>query len=84
MAHRKEKNTRIACFRQPYRVARFGSGWGCCSFLSYFYRDATLAGWLQQFSKRMKTPEKLEELREQFLAPKEIESKRRLDKTRWD
>lgn len=65
-------------------VARFGSGWAMCSFPSYSYRDAKLDEWLQQFGALMRTPGKLDELREQFLTPEEIEHERQLDKTRWD
>ena len=65
-------------------VARFGSGWGMCSFPSYSYRDAALDEWLQRFDELMRTPGKRDELRAQFLTPAEIEHERQLDKTRWD
>lgn len=65
-------------------VARFGSGWLLCSFPSFSYRDELLDAWLQQFSALMRIPGKLEELREQFLTPEEIEHEQRLDETRWD
>lgn len=65
-------------------VARFGSGWGCCSFASYQYRDQELDDWLQRFDELMRTPGTIDKLREQFLTPEEIEKERRLDETRWD
>ena len=65
-------------------VARFGSGWACCSFPSYSYRDKELDAWLQKFDELMSIPGIIDKLREQFLTPEEIEEERRLDETRWD
>ena len=65
-------------------VARFGSGWGCCSFPSHSYRDKELDAWLQEFGRLMRIPGIIGTLREKYLTPEEIEKERRLDETRWD
>jgi hypothetical protein len=57
-------------------VARFGSGWGCCSFLAYSYRDKVLDAWIQRFGELMTTPGMPAKLRAQFLTPEEIEAAR--------
>jgi hypothetical protein len=64
-------------------AARYGHNWGCFSGTEVRYRDVTLQAWIWRFHHAMTDPGALDQYREEFLTPEEIEHIRRRQREEW-